>query len=330
MATYNEHEREMLRAVPIGKILAAFGKDTSHGRDNKFFSPFRDEHNPSFHVDPRRNVWYDFGSGESGSAVTLVCRLMNCNGGRAYDFLASMSNTLISAQEQDASEARRDALQPRGILVREVRDHITDKRLTDYARSRGIDYAVLDRWCREVIYSVASKPDRRYSAIGFANDRDGWALRSAVFKGCTSSGITTIDIYGDRPGESTSQTGIIFEGFFDFLSWMQLRGVQWPECDVCVLNSTVNLRRSIDWAAGHATVAAFFDHDPTGTEALETLVRQCSDRNRATSVKDWSEPYKGFGDLNARFAKGPDDRTQLTIQYQTLWNLQSQRKFRKD
>ena len=328
MATYNEHEREMLRAVPIGKILAAFGKDTSHGRNNKFYSPFRDEHNPSFHVDPRRNVWYDFGSGESGSAVTLVCRLMNCNGGRAYDFLASISGTMISESPQ--AESRRDTLQPHGISILEARDHITDRRLISYAASRGIEYAVLDRWCSEVIYSVASRPDRRYSAIGFGNDRGGWVLRSGVFKGCTSSGITTIDIYGDRPGESTSQTGIIFEGFFDFLSWMQLRGSQWPECDVCVLNSTVNLRRSIDWAAGHGTVGALFDHDPTGAEALETLSRQCADRNAATAVRDWSEPYKGFSDLNARFAKGPEDRTQLTIQYQTLWNLQSQRKFRKD
>ena len=330
MATYNEHERQMLREIPIGKILAAFGKDTSHGRDNKYLSPFREECNPSFHVDPHRNVWYDFGSGESGSAVTLVCRLMNCNGGQAYDFLASMSSTLVEEHDRSASCARSSKEQPRGIEVKEVRDHIMDRRLISYAESRGIDYAVLDRWCREVIYSVSSRPDRRYSAIGFGNDRDGWVLRSSVFKGCTSSAITTIDIYGDRPGESISQTGIIFEGFFDFLSWMQIRGTQWPECDICVLNSTVNLRRSIDWTAGHGTVAALFDHDPTGRDALETLVRQCADRNASTSVWDWSDPYRGFGDLNGRFAKSPNDRTQLTIQYQTLWNLQSQRKFRKD
>lgn len=327
MASYSETEREMLRGTPIDRILASFGRDTKHGNNNMYYSPFRSETTPSFHVDPKRNVWYDFGTGESGSSVTLVCMILKCNGGKAYDYLASLGGTAMSHDMEPGRQAR-PAASAHGIRVLETRDAITDPRLITYAQSRGIGPKVLGRWCSEVLYTLESKPEKRFTAIGFRNDRGGWVLRSQPFKGCTSSGITTIDIYGDRPGECASASGLIFEGFFDFLSFMELRGSGWPECDICILNSTVNIKKSVEWAREHATVGTFFDCDETGRAAFTELGRLCAERGGRTSVTDWSGPYSGHGDLNARFMQGPRERDQLTLQYQELWKQQFQRKFR--
>jgi DNA primase len=43
-----------------------------------YYSPFRSETAPSFKVDFRKNLWYDFGSGEGGTMVDLVMKINNC------------------------------------------------------------------------------------------------------------------------------------------------------------------------------------------------------------------------------------------------------------
>ena len=50
------------------------------GRDSKglwFYAPYRNERKPSFHVNPRKNVWFDFGSGAGGDIFTLAGELCN-------------------------------------------------------------------------------------------------------------------------------------------------------------------------------------------------------------------------------------------------------------
>ena len=45
------------------------------GRDSKglwFYAPYRSERKPSFHVNPRKGVWFDFGSGAGGDIFTLA------------------------------------------------------------------------------------------------------------------------------------------------------------------------------------------------------------------------------------------------------------------
>jgi len=43
-----------------------------------YLSPFRAEFIPSFKVDYRKNLWYDFGSGEGGTMVDLVMKINSC------------------------------------------------------------------------------------------------------------------------------------------------------------------------------------------------------------------------------------------------------------
>ena len=45
------------------------------GRDSKglwFYAPYRGERKPSFHVNPHKNVWFDFGTGAGGDIFTLA------------------------------------------------------------------------------------------------------------------------------------------------------------------------------------------------------------------------------------------------------------------
>ena len=52
-----------------------------------YYSPLRNESTPSFKVNTERNQWYDFGSGEHGDIIDLVCALHRCSISEAIQHL---------------------------------------------------------------------------------------------------------------------------------------------------------------------------------------------------------------------------------------------------
>lgn len=96
MPVFTEEEKRILLQTPIELILSHFGKATEHSRGNMFYSPFREESTPSFHVNPNNNTWYDFGAGEGGGIIDIVTRLAGCSRSQAYDFLASVRKDFVA------------------------------------------------------------------------------------------------------------------------------------------------------------------------------------------------------------------------------------------
>lgn len=59
-----------IRKTSLVEFLNQLGYQPT-GRDSKglwFYSPCRSERKPSFHVNPRKNVWFDFGSGAEATS----------------------------------------------------------------------------------------------------------------------------------------------------------------------------------------------------------------------------------------------------------------------
>ena len=56
-----------IKKISLVEFLNQLGYQPT-GRDSKglwFYAPYRSERKPSFHVNPRKNVWFDFGSGDA-------------------------------------------------------------------------------------------------------------------------------------------------------------------------------------------------------------------------------------------------------------------------
>ena len=330
MAAYTETELQELKSVPVEEVIKAFGRSTEHGRDNLYLSPFRDEKSPSFHISRDGSKWYDFGLGKGGSVVTLVCMLLGCDGAKAYDFLASISRTYIAPERPSDKAFAERAKSSSRIVVRSA-GAFRDAGLLRYAQSRGIGSDVLSTYCRELSFTYEGHPGYRNSCIGFRNNSGGWVMRAPDVKKCTGSDITTINIYGEVSDTPTSPRGLIFEGFFDFLSYMELSGESWPKCDMCILNSVTNVSRAQSWVRSHKEICTLFDNDDAGRKALQDIRETvAADAACVTGVNDWSCLYSGHNDLSERLGKGSQERDNLTIQYQSLWNRTFQRTFRKD
>ena len=53
-----------------------------------YCSPLCKERTPSFKINTERNQWYDFGSGEHGDIIDLVCALFRCSISEAVGLLS--------------------------------------------------------------------------------------------------------------------------------------------------------------------------------------------------------------------------------------------------
>ena len=96
----------------------------------------------------------------------------------------------------------------------------------------------------------------------------------------------------------------VFEGFFDFLSFIESRrtahGIV-PNCDICVLNSVANLKRSLDFILGHRRIDLFLDNDKAGRDTSEAIIKAAL----GIDVLDHSGEYASYGDFNEFHMKEP-------------------------
>lgn len=277
---------EDIRGVPITDFLARLGHEPKRQREDEcwYLAPYREERTASFHVNIRKNVWHDFGTGLGGDIFTLAGELANSRDFKEQaDFITRIYGGL--------APERKTVFRPGG----NGRDHsgekecladirfgpLCNKVLLRYLEERGICGDVALPNCEEVRYSLHGK---RYFAIGFRNLSGGYELRNRFFKGSLSPKDISL-------ADNGSETCNLFEGFIDCLSWMVL-GLGRGD-DYLVLNSVALLERSFPVLDRHEKINCYLDRDEAGRRALETLRKRYGNK-----IEDCSALYKGFKDLN--------------------------------
>ena len=70
-----------IKQVSIVDYLAQTGHKPklTKGVNYWYYSPLGSELTPSFKVNAERNQWYDFGTGDHGDIIDLVCALQHCS-----------------------------------------------------------------------------------------------------------------------------------------------------------------------------------------------------------------------------------------------------------
>lgn len=297
MAKYTEQQKQELMSISIVEILAYYGKSLARTKTGMYYSPFRDEKTPSFHIDEAANTWYDFGTHEGGGLIDFVCKITGCQRKEAYDWLASIRHMI--PEDVHAEVIKRAAsVGESKVIIEKVNEQFSKPALVEYAQSRCISREILDRYCDEVTYSVSSKPGSSFFAIGFKNNSGGYVLRSKVAKICSSSDVTTLGPDGNLTMEVNSKKVAVFEGFIDFLSLLSYNEKQEPGHDCCILNSVSNLEKALPWIAGHTNIMIFADNDNAGRDTYQRITDYVSDSAEEVCIYDMAELYKGHKDLN--------------------------------
>lgn len=302
----------LLRSIRMVDLLAHFGKRVDHV-GYMYYSPFRDEDSPSMRIKNRNglDIWVDYGadltdadraSGKKfhgGGLIDMAMELGGLSKREAIDLLKELRPAeamMMDIQHTPPAPVRKE--DEGSVVIESVSETFSNRRLISYSENeRRIPRDVLSRYCREVRYHVRSNPSRSFVKIGFPNNEGGWTLRGSRGKISSASGITTFDASGSHTPEPSTSRAFVFEGFFDFLSWVVWNGAGGQKVDACVLNSVSNLSRAVNWISAHKEVAVCFDNDQAGRKALANLREWCPD----CRVHDCSETYREYNDLNDFF-----------------------------
>lgn len=273
---------EKAKLVSIVEYLSAI--DIHHVKEISgellYFSPITNERTPSFFVNIAKNVYYDYSSNNKGDVINLVQKLLKNSFQEAVAFLLGFNGN--SPNPPFSFSGKMAVLQPDTTKSIHILNELPlrNTALLDYVNGRGISEYIGKKYLKEIIFK---NKDRTYFAVGFKNDAGGYELRNSGFKGKTKNGITVFN--------AGTKEVILFEGFFDFLSALQIYEERPLQKTCIVLNSNVNLHLAFPYITGK--INAFLDNDPAGKAAIRKLLANGYD------VADYSERlYPNYKDLN--------------------------------
>lgn len=267
------------RDIDMVDYLSSIGYKPEKIKKNDYWylSPLRNEKTASFKINRAINRWYDHGTGQGGNLIDFAILYHNCT-------IAELMQKLqqnISFQQRDFRHAKPISEENKIIILKDSK--LNSFGLLNYLKERNIPFEIADQYCREIHYQLDGKT---YYSIGFKNDAGGFELRNRYFK--NSSRPKAITTFKNR-----SPKCAVFEGFFDFLSFMFLlpkqEVVHW---DFCILNSLSFFKNSFGFLDRYSSIHLFLDNDPAGQNASRIALES----NK--KFVDESSLYTGYKDLN--------------------------------
>jgi len=301
-----------IKSVSILQWMRAnnYGEGIRKGQNYFFCSPLRSERTPSFSVNTVRNLWCDFGSADrnGGNIINLVEQLnpswsehevltylerqiRDLHLDFSEDYNARLEEEEKKRRWVEGKQAEREEHMNQETIVEAVIP-LSHPILRDYIIQRRIAYNVAQRYCKEVHFSLRGK---RYYAIAFMNVGNGMEARNKYSKRC----IGNKDISVIRSDMAGVRHCCVFEGFFDFLSYVTLKQLGpnnvciADDCDCIVLNSVNNIGKAFPVVGQYEYIHCYLDNDNAGHKATETLLGLYPEK-----AIDESYRYQPHNDLN--------------------------------
>jgi hypothetical protein len=270
---------EKANCIPMSEILEklerkAIKTGTTY---DWYLSPLRAERTASFQVNKKTNKWKDFGSGQGGDVVNLICEYL-----KVSDLYHTVPDALRWIENMVGRNYKPNIIRPK-IWSEIAEDKKTFELLSvgevehfglkNYLASRGITLNVAFKYLKEV-HLLNTITKQKIVSLGMKNEEGGYELRNPTFKSCFGKkGITYI-----RGADPDSKEINKFEGSFDFLSVMtSLNGKQLNN-DTIVLHSTSMLQTAYDFIRGfnYEVINSWLDNDKAGDIATENVDAFCT------------------------------------------------------
>ena len=272
-----------IKSIPLATFLSQLGHEPTMRKETRLWyrSPLRQERTPSFKVETTLNCWYDFGIGKGGNIIDLATELYHSTDLRYLMSCIADRCAVPSAQTvASTSFQRHSAPGFQDISVVPLRS----RALVAYLQERGIPTQIAVANCQQIHYCCRGK---RYYAVAFANQSNGFDIRNRYFKGCLAP--KDISIRRVRDGPTTECA--VFEGFIDYLSALTLGIIN--GADAIILNSVSNVNKATSVFKDYTAINCYLDNDNAGKTALAELTAKYG-----STVIDRSTLYSGFSDLN--------------------------------
>lgn len=265
---------EKAKTIHLSDILKKIGakEGKQKGKDKWYFSPFRNENEPSFHIETHKNIWYDFGEGKGGDNISLVRHHLNKTGesDTVPDALRWLDNMFPMQMNFKITAEKSSEKNP--ALVLKSKKALEHPALKKYLSSRGIAIEYAQRHLIE-LKLFNKETGNCFSALGFRNQKGGYEVRNQLIKSCLRTKTFSF-IRGSNPDVKFIH---FYEGFMDYLSVLMQLGTERLTCDTIVLNSTNCLEKALAYVNhyGYKKLYSWMDNDPTGDQANQALKEFC-------------------------------------------------------
>ncbi|WP_422358590.1 toprim domain-containing protein [Reichenbachiella sp.] len=257
---------EINQADPV-TILLALGINyvTHHGNEYTYFAFDRKETKPSLCINIEKKLWHDHGTGQGGKLVDLLMQIYKTD---SVSVMLSRFNqqfqTLDFSFSQLKEKGKNQAVGKSKLIMLSVQE-LKSYDLIKYLSSRGISKRSWGPYIEEMKYMIGNKNGY---GIAFKNDSGGYEVRTEKLQFCLGKkDITTLM---KDPNEL-----LIFEGFIDFLSLIELN--KYENQSVIVLNSTTNTSKGINKIMSRfmgAKVDIYMDNDNAGLIAFQSIQKE--------------------------------------------------------
>ncbi|MEC3874926.1 MULTISPECIES: toprim domain-containing protein [Chryseobacterium] len=272
---------EAKEKVNIRTVLESFNLfPVKENRKTAFyFALDREEKIPSLSVDFVKNKAFDFGTGKSYDVISIVQQMNQCSVSDALKYLDKFD---FSVQNNTQIE---ESVQIKNYQIIKVNE-IQHPALIQYLKSRKV--CEQKDLVKEIEYMLNGK---KYFGIGFFNNSGGVEIRNKYSKICLGKKDVTL-IKNDL---KTSNEIVVFEGFFDYLTFKNLESAESSISDCLILNSTAMLFKVDKELRAYYKTSLFLDNDDNGITIKQVI------RKNYKNVEDCSLLYKDFKDLNEWF-----------------------------
>ncbi|WP_312899990.1 toprim domain-containing protein [Chryseobacterium taichungense] len=265
--------------IPLEEVLLSLGylPTKQNEKEAWYLNPFSSESEASFKINKNLNYWYLFSEGIGGNNTDFMKKYLN----------APINEVLVWAESQNFSSFHNQNIQNQKLEnltkpyeIFEVKE-IQHPALLEYLESRKIENQI--DFLDEIHYLMN---DKNYFGIGFKNDSGGYEIRNKYSKIC----LGKKDITSIKNGSDNVK---IFEGFFDFLSFKNLKNELGKEPSDYLISNSVSMISNIkNSLKDYENIELYFDNDEAGNRAVEMI------KSENENVEDCRGLYSGFKDLN--------------------------------
>lgn len=267
------------REISIKKVLQNLGCEPTKSNENEswYLSPFRIEKTASFKLNQKLNRWFDHGEQKGGNVIDFLVAKFGFSIPEALKYLDHFSDLIDFSFQKQKNECGAS------VIKIETIKPIKHLALIQYLENRKIlNFKNIER-LKEIHYCIN---DKKYFGIGFKNRSNGWEIRSKFSKICLlKKDISLI--------QNDSNNIRVFEGFFDYLAFIQINGKEnTKQSDYLVLNSVALLEKNISILENYHTIELYLDNDDAGNKYTQVIISQF------INAKDFRQTYIEHKDLN--------------------------------
>lgn len=272
---------EIKKNIGIREVLESFNvfPVKENLRTAFYFALDREEKTPSLSVDFVKNKAFDFGTGKSYDVISIVQAINKCSVSDALKYLEK-----LDFSHERIEENSKEGWRAQTYEVLNIHD-IAHPALVRYLKERKVYEQ--SHLVKEIHFRLKLK---NYFAVGFLNDSGGMEIRNQYFKICLGDKDVTLVKNG-------SNEIAVFEGFFDFLTYMNIENKQDCPSDYLILNSTAMLYKIEKKLSEYSKISLFLDNDSNGKQTVEKMMMKYE------NTEDCSLIYRDFKDLNEWFCQ---------------------------